>query len=131
LLPTEPPPVTSNAAAEMFAHYRNVQWLARSHAVTMDPLRGVFADAASVASRLERARGVDRLWRIPLPAKSKRADAAIRRREAARDCRNLAQLTLRRRAGVRSTGVDSAELSRLPRLTDTAEEPGPWPSPLC
>jgi CHAT domain-containing protein len=122
LLPTEPAVVQQvgqEASEPWFSHYRKVAWLVRGHAVTMVP---------SVAA-------LRTLRQLP-PGSSKRepligfgdpyfsAEQAV---EADGDRIEVAMaatrgLPLRRRAGVRTGEVDSADLARLPRLPDTADE---------
>jgi CHAT domain-containing protein len=59
----------------------------------------------------------------PYFSKEQAADAQLSANERPRETADISRSSpLRRRAGVRSAGVDSAELSQLPRLTDTAEE---------
>jgi CHAT domain-containing protein len=122
LLPTAPTEVTSNAEP-LFAEYRGVPWLARTHAVTMVP------SAAALRTLRQLPPGSDGREQIigfgdpifsraqadeeskgPTAAPIQVADATTR------------GLPLRRRSSPQLDGVDSADLAQLPRLPDTAEE---------
>jgi CHAT domain-containing protein len=121
LLPTAPADV-KKGDGPLFAGYRDVAWLARSHAVTIVP--------SSAALRT--------LRQLP-PASDKRepligfgdpyfsAEQALQAEREEQKPIQVASLDVRglpmhRRAVVRTSAVDSAELSRLPRLPDTADE---------
>ncbi|MCH8835357.1 MAG: CHAT domain-containing protein, partial [Proteobacteria bacterium] len=126
LLPTGPAKLGPEKGA-LFANYRDVPWLVRTHAVTMLP---------SVAS-LKTLRGLP-----PGPAGRKafvgfgdpyfsRAQAEAAARETAKPVqvaslagRGLQSrgLPVRLRAAPATQALDSAELARLPRLPDTADE---------
>jgi CHAT domain-containing protein len=123
LLPTAPTAVTGREDVA-FANYRSVPWLARMHAVTLvpsaaalrtlrqlppgsdkrEPLIGFgdpfFTAAQAAEDQEQRPRGL----RIEIAAVSDR-DAPIRRR-----------------AAVETRQIDTADLARLPRLPDTADE---------
>ena len=120
VLPTEPAEVGAGDGP-LFAGYRHVPWLARSHAVTVLP---------SVAS-LKTLRGLppgdpgrkafagfgDPLF--------KAAQATEEVAEAATPgARGMATrgLPVHLRAAPDTAGLDSADLAKLPRLPDTAEE---------
>ena len=53
LLPTAPGTVQTAPGAELYAGYRAVPWLARTHAVTMVPSGGIAARAAPTAARVD------------------------------------------------------------------------------
>jgi CHAT domain-containing protein len=121
LLPTAPEELRQGEG-ELFAGYRHVAWLARSHAVTMVPSSA----ALRTLRRLPPASGK----REPLigfgdpffsAEQAQRAEGEAHKpvQVAAVETRGL---PLRRRAIVRTSGVDSAQLARLPRLPDTADE---------
>ena len=104
-----------------FAGYRDVKWLARTHAVSAMPSAAAFAT----------------LRRLP-PGPASREKligfgdpyfTAEQAKEAESDTKNLASVQVadrgartRRRARVLTREIDSAGLDRLPRLVDTAEE---------
>lgn len=105
--------------SEDFAHYRDVAWLARTHAVTMVP------SAASLSTLRK------------LPPGSARREAFIGfgdpvfSKEQATEPSKIAPVdtsgmargrALGRRSAVRTTQEESAGLARLPRLPDTADE---------
>ena len=112
LLPTAPARVADTRP--LFAGYRAVPWLVRSHAVTVLP---------SVASL--------RTLRALPPGNAARrlfvgfADPYFNKtqeREAARADDQVARRGLRLRSRPRTEKVDSAQLALLPRLPDTAAE---------
>jgi CHAT domain-containing protein len=120
LLPTAPAQAEDGDAA-LFSGYRNVPWLARSHAVTMVPS----------AAALRTLRG--------LPAGSDKREPMIGfgdplfSRDQAEEAKKVAAVSqvaelstrgfpLKRRSAPQIEGVDSAELALLPRLPDTADE---------
>lgn len=122
LLPTAPAGVNANAAP-LFAGYKSVSWLARTHAVTQLPstaalktLRGLPAGSA----RREPLIG----FGDPLFNAEQAAEAASEAplRIASSDPVAVRGAKLKRRNAPQTEGVDSAELGQLPRLPDTADE---------
>ena len=121
LLPTAPAEVKRGEGA-LFAGYRDVAWLARSHAVTIVP--------SSAALRTLRQLPPASAKREPLIGFGDPYFSAEQAQQAERDEQKPIQVAaldvrgvpLRRRAVVRTAGIDSAELARLPRLPDTADE---------
>jgi CHAT domain-containing protein len=120
LLPIEPSPAITHDEPEPFSRYRSVAWLARSHAVTMVPS----------ASSLRTLRQLP-----PGPAKREPmigfGDPFFSKEQTGEKVEEVAALDpstttrgppVRRRAAVKSSAVDKADFSRLPRLPDTAEE---------
>jgi CHAT domain-containing protein len=121
LLPTAPSAL-QQPDEPLFAGYREVPWLARTHAVTMVPSAAALRTLRSLPpasdSRepligfgdpyfsVEQAQAAEREGQTPVQV-------------AGTETRGL---SVRRRALPRVAGVDSAELSRLVRLPDTAEE---------
>ena len=109
----------------LFARYRGVPWLARTHAVTMLPsvaslktLRGLPpGDDARLAFA-----GFGDPWFSHEQAAMAALPKAQPQQEAALASRGIKTRGLRLRAAPRTTGMDSAELARLPRLPDTADE---------
>ena len=120
VLPTKSAEVGAGDGA-LFAGYRHVPWLARGHAVTMLPsvvslktLRGLppggpgrkaFAGFGDPLFSAEQA--TEEIAQVVTPTAR---DMAIR------------GLPVHLRAAPDTAGLDSAELARLPRLPDTAEE---------
>ncbi|WP_245298239.1 CHAT domain-containing protein [Rhodomicrobium vannielii] len=105
-----------------FAAYRNVAWLARTHALVALP--------SAAALRTLRSLPPGEPSRAPLigfgdpifsPAQATAADAAAISTAAAPET-TARGVPLRRRALVEQVGVDSADLGQLPPLPDTAEE---------
>ncbi len=120
LVPTAPVAVKADAEP-LFAGYRQVAWLARTHAVTSVPsaaaLRTLRQLPPGSASR-ERFIGFgDPFFNGEQAAESERP--AGKEMAAATTTRGL---PLRLRAAPPTQGVDSAELGLLPRLPDTADE---------
>lgn len=122
LLPTAPASADP-AAAPLFAGYRAVPWLARTHAVTQLPstaalktLRGLPAGAASRQPLIG--------FGDPFFNAEQAAEAAAEapQRIASADPVAVRGAKLSRRNAPQTSGVDSAELGQLPRLPDTAEE---------
>jgi CHAT domain-containing protein len=122
LLPTAP--VTAAAAGDTpFAEYRNVPWLARTHAVSMVP--------SAAALRTLRQLPPGKPSRSPLVAFGDPFFSEEQAKEAeslegvvlAADTSNVTRgIPLKRRNAPQLEGVDSAELALLPRLSDTADE---------
>jgi CHAT domain-containing protein len=122
LLPTAPVQLKQGDGT-MFAGYRDVPWLARTHAVTMVP--------SAAALRTLRALPAGRPTRGSLIAfgdpyfSVKQAEQAEKTVVAAlADAVEVVTrgLPLKRRSSPQTRGVDSAELAQLPRLPDTADE---------
>ncbi|MBV9261907.1 MAG: CHAT domain-containing protein [Pseudolabrys sp.] len=122
LLPTAP--VTIKEGQPAFAAYRDVPWLARTHAVTMVP--------SAAALRTLRALPPGSPSRSNLVAfgdpyfSEKQAQDAQRGEEkvviASADGIATRGVPLKRRSSPQTQGVNSADLAQLPRLPDTAEE---------
>ncbi|MFO0987826.1 MAG: CHAT domain-containing tetratricopeptide repeat protein [Alphaproteobacteria bacterium] len=118
LLPTAPAPV-SHDAEPLFAGYRAVPWLVRTHAITSVP------SAAALRTLRQLPPGSPSRERFigfgdPLfSAEQAAAEAPAAKEMAAATTRGL---PLKLRAAPATQGVDNAELGQLPRLPDTAEE---------
>jgi CHAT domain-containing protein len=126
LLPTEAVSLPPERGA-LFSRYRHVPWLARTHAVTVLPsvtslktLRGLpsgnagrrpFAGFGDPLFSLEQARAIDQRKRQRTEVAGLTARGLVVR-----------GLPLGLRAAPNTAGMDSAELARLPRLSDTADE---------
>jgi CHAT domain-containing protein len=128
LLPTAPAEIKPDDDP-LFASYRNVPWLARTHAVTTVPsaaaLRTLRQLPPGKANRNELIGFGD-----PYFSKEEEADAAVELPDAADTKVQVAEagsnvtrgMLLKRRSSPKLEGVESAELAMLPRLPDTAEE---------
>jgi CHAT domain-containing protein len=122
LLPTAPVQVDVKAVP-LFDGYKNVPWLARSHAVTQLPstaalktLRGLPAGSTKRAPLIG--------FGDPFFNAEQAAEAAseMPQRIASADPVAVRGAKLKRRNAPQTEGVDSAELGQLPRLPDTADE---------
>ncbi|HXN44491.1 MAG TPA: CHAT domain-containing protein, partial [Xanthobacteraceae bacterium] len=119
LLPTAPAEIKKDDEP-MFAAYKQVPWLARSHAVTIVPsaaaLRTLRALPPGKPTR-------DKLIAFGDPLFSKQqAEDAAKPIQVAELGTTVRGVPLRRRSSPQLEGVDSAELAMLPRLPDTADE---------
>jgi CHAT domain-containing protein len=123
VLPTEAAALAPAEGGALFASHRQVPWLARSHAVTMLPsvasLRTLRALPPGDAARKPFAGFGD-----PLFSAGQAAEAEKPVVTAALTSRGLATrgVPVHLRAVPKTSTLDSAELARLPRLPDTAEE---------
>jgi CHAT domain-containing protein len=123
LLPTAPSAV-SEGSGPLFAGYRNVPWLARTHAVTTVP------SIAALRTLRQLPPGSDKREPMigfgdPFFSAAQQADAAKENSEAPVQiamANTTRGLPLKRRAAPQTEGVDSVELGMLPRLPDTADE---------
>ncbi|MCH9050261.1 MAG: CHAT domain-containing protein [Proteobacteria bacterium] len=127
VLVTEPaPPPTEQAP--IFSNYREIPWLARTHAVTVLPsvaslttLRKLPAAAPGRRSFV----GFADPWFSVAQAAAARSRAGAVKQTAALTARGLLAvrgLPIVLRATPKLEGVSSASLARLPRLPDTADE---------
>src|SRR5260370_5098619 len=107
-----------------FANYREVPWLARTHAVTMipslAPLRSVRQLPIVSATREKFIGFGDPLFNPEHAAAGNQTEQEVQVADAG--AAGMRGITLRRRASPQTHGVDSATLGMLPRLPDTAEE---------
>jgi CHAT domain-containing protein len=117
LLPTAPATV-ADGIGPLFAGYRNVAWLARTHAVSMVPsaagLRTLRQMPAGSSSR-------EPMIGFGDPVFSKQQAKAVQV-AAAQATITTRGMPLERRSSPKLDGVDSAELAQLPALPDTADE---------
>ncbi|TWI00205.1 CHAT domain-containing protein [Bradyrhizobium daqingense] len=114
LLLTAPADVKANEET-LFAGYRNLPWLARSHATTLVPSAAALRTLRRLpegSSRREQMVG----FGDPLFSREQ-ATAAIQTAEV-----TTRGLPLRRRSSAQTNGIDSAQLGLLPRLPDTNDE---------
>ena len=124
LLPTEPPHPSDDKEL-LFDRYRSVPWLARTHAVTVLPSAAslVMLRSTPEGSAARRAfAGFGDPWFRAEHAVQ--ADPNARRGVAlaTRGDQSPLALEIRLRNTPATRGIDSAELSQLPRLPDTADE---------
>lgn len=124
LLPTQPSVIKKNEEV-LFASYRDVPWLARTHAVAMVPsaaaLRTLRQLPPGKSDRSEIIAFGDPYFNTEQQAEAEQIDAKIRIADAA-DANTMRGVPLKRRNSPKLDGVDSAELGLLPRLPDTADE---------
>ena len=126
LLPTKPPELAPEGEP-LFANHRNVAWLARSHAVTMLPsvasLRTLRSLPPGPAGRKAYVGFGDPFFSAEQAAEARLpADETVETAALASSGLETRGLKVRLRAAPRTGGLDSAELARLPRLPDTADE---------
>ena len=126
VLPTDSMKLGPDEGA-LFANYREVRWLARSHAVTMLPsvasliiLRGLPPGNA----RRKAFAGFGDPWFSEVQAAEARNDNSNATQLAALSDTGLATrgMPVHLRAAPNTMELDSADLARLPRLPDTADE---------
>jgi CHAT domain-containing protein len=119
VLPTEA--ATIQEGEPLFAAYKKVPWLARTHAVTSVPsaaaLRTLRALPPGKPTR-------DKLIAFgdPLFSKEQAAEAEKPILVADAGAATMRGMPLKRRSAPQLEGVNSAELAMLPRLPDTADE---------
>jgi len=120
LLPTAPVELKADGGPP-FANYRAVPWLARTHAVTMIPSASALLTLRHLppgSDKRERMIGFgDPYFNAQQATETIKPDAKTQVAEA-----TMRGIPLGRRAAPQTQGVDSAELSLLPRLPDTAAE---------
>ncbi len=120
LLPVAPAELKADGGP-LFAGYRSVPWLARSHAVTMIPSASALRTLRQLppgSDKRERMIGFgDPYFNAQQAAEMSRAEPAVTVADS-----SLRGVPLSRRAASQTQGVDSAELGLLPRLPDTADE---------
>jgi CHAT domain-containing protein len=129
LLPTAPAQVDA-AARPLFSGYRNVAWLARTHAVTIVP------SAAAIVTLRRLPRGApardkligfgDPYFNAEEAAEAESEQAApvqVASAASSADAENVTRgIPLRLRASPHTEESDAATLSMLPRLADTRSE---------
>ena len=122
LLPTAPAEVRSDDDP-LFASYKNVPWLARTHAVTMVPSAAALRTLRQLPPG-KPDRGELIAFGDPYFSKEQEAEAdnADKVRVADASGNTTRGVPLKRRNSPKLEGVDSAELAMLPRLPDTADE---------
>jgi CHAT domain-containing protein len=122
LLPTAPSEVKTDDDP-LFASYRNVPWLARTHAVTLVPSVSALQTLRKLPpgnpARQEMIGFGDPYFNQEQADDAARTSGSVQIADASNVTRGL---PLRRRNSPQLDGVDSAELGMLPRLPDTSEE---------
>jgi CHAT domain-containing protein len=123
LLPTAPSEVKLDDDP-LFASYRNVPWLARTHAVTSVPSAAALITLRQLppgkASRDELIGFGDPIFSKEEEAEADASEPTVHVADAGSNVTR--GMPLKRRSSPKLDGVDSAELSMLPRLPDTADE---------
>ena len=123
LLPTAPAEVKADDDS-LFASYRNVPWLARTHAVTMVPSASALQTLRKLppgkASRQDLiAFGDPYFSKEQADEAEKKSDKPVQLADASGMTRGA---PLKRRNSPQLDGADNADLAMLPRLPDTADE---------
>ncbi|HXX08234.1 MAG TPA: CHAT domain-containing protein [Pseudolabrys sp.] len=125
LLPVAPAQA-SDGDGPLFAGYRNVPWLARTHAVTFVPsasaLRTLRQLPAGPATRDAFIGFGDPYFNAEQAAAAAAEQDAKPFVVASADATTTRGVRLARRSSPQMEGVDSADLAKLPRLPDTAAE---------
>jgi CHAT domain-containing protein len=125
LLPTAPVEVRDNEEP-MFAGYRHVPWLARTHAVTMVPSAAALLTLRRLQpaspSREKLVAFGDPYFNDQQAADAADENSASTSNVQVADALTTRGLPLRRRSIPDVEGLNSAELGLLPRLPDTADE---------
>ena len=107
----------------LFASYRDVPWLARTHAVTLVPsasaLQTLRKLPAGKATRQDLIAFGDPYFSKEQADEAAKTDKMIQVADASLATRGV---PLKRRNSPQLEGVDSAQLGQLPRLPDTSEE---------
>ncbi|MGN6748669.1 MAG: CHAT domain-containing protein [Xanthobacteraceae bacterium] len=121
LLPTAKVEIDGHAEP-LFAAYRTVPWLARSHAVTLLPSASALRTLRQLptgSDQRERLVGFgDPLFNAEQAAEAEHEQSPVEVASAI----TLRGIPLQRRAAPQVDGIDRVELASLPRLPDTAEE---------
>ena len=124
------PPTLPEPSGAMFSNYRNIPWLARSHAVTVLPSVSSLAMLRNIPPPKPGRRNFIGFGDSMFSTAQQIAAAGVTPREAKAEAIRLASrgvlavrgLPLQLRAAPRLEGVASADLAMLPRLPDTADE---------
>jgi CHAT domain-containing protein len=121
LLPTAPSEISSHDDP-LFASYKNVPWLARTHAVTTVPSAAALRTLRQLPPGKPN-RGELIAFGDPYFSKEQEAEAIADKVRVADASGNTTRGgALKRRNSPKLDGVDSAELAMLPRLPDTSDE---------
>ena len=120
LLPTAPSEVKPNDDP-LFASYRSVQWLARTHAVTLVPSAAALLTLRHLPPPKPGRKELVAFGDPVFSADAAKADAPAPTRVA--DASNATRGgPLKRRSSPHLEGVNSADLAMLPQLPDTRDE---------
>ncbi|MCP4616106.1 MAG: CHAT domain-containing protein, partial [Bradyrhizobium sp.] len=107
----------------LFASYRNVPWLARTHAVTLVPSAAALQTLRKLppgkASRQDLVAFGDPYFSQEQADEAAKTDKPVQVADASTATRGV---PLKRRNSPQLEGVDSAQLGQLPRLPDTSDE---------
>jgi CHAT domain-containing protein len=107
----------------LFSSYRNVPWLARSHAVTLVPSISALLTLRNLPigsdSRQQLIGFGDPLFSKEEADEAARDDKPVQVADASNVTRGV---PLKRRNSPKLDGIDSVQLAQLPRLPDTGEE---------
>ena len=123
VLVTEPGRLAT-AQSPLFSNHRKVAWLARSHAVTVLPSASALATLRSLPPASPARRGFAGFG-DPQFAETRVANARTPETATALASRGLIAvrgMPVHLRAAPKVEGVSSADLAKLPRLPDTADE---------
>lgn len=121
LLPTEPMKVAREVDGQPhFAAYRQVAWLARTHASVSLPSAGALTQPAPGANAHRQPRTARRLRRSLFQRRAGQADDSTDAQRVATATTRGARVQLR--ASPRTEQLSSASLNALPRLEDTGDE---------
>jgi CHAT domain-containing protein len=125
VLPTEMSRLDSEKEP-LFASYRDVKWLARSHAMTLLPSAATLVTLRSIPKGDETRKPFigfgDPLFNAAQANKNEEAPVKVADALASRGVLRTRGLPIRLRAAPKIEGVDKPDLSRLPALPDTGEE---------
>jgi CHAT domain-containing protein len=122
LLPTAPAEIRSDDDP-LFSSYKNVPWLARTHAVTTVPSAAALRTLRQLPPG-KPSRGELIAFGDPYFSKEQETEAASPEKVRVADAGGNTTRggPLKRRNSPKLDGVDSAELAMLPRLPDTSDE---------
>jgi CHAT domain-containing protein len=122
LLPTAPANLTQGGGP-LFAEYRAIPWLARTHAVTVVPSVAAFRTLRQLPKGSDTREPMigfgDPIFSKAQAEKAAEHGSGVPIQLATTTTRGM---PLQRRSSAQFEGIDSAELALLPRLPDTAEE---------
>jgi CHAT domain-containing protein len=118
LLPTSPA-TAADGEGPRFSGYRNVPWLARTHAVAVVPSAAAFKTLRQIPAGSDKR---EQFIGFGDPVFGKDQEVQVASNEPQIEATTMRGAPLKRRSSPKLDGVDSAELSLLPALPDTAAE---------
>jgi CHAT domain-containing protein len=125
LLPTAPSRIDPDDEV-LFAEFRKVPWLARTHAVSMVPSSAALRTLRNLPpgrpGRSELIAFGDPVFSVEQEEDAEKAQPSGQPAQFADASNTMRGLPLKRRSSPKLEGVDSANLAMLPRLPDTADE---------